>query len=245
MNRLLRPIIRWIATTRLLTIPRYLFGEILIYSIAHKNGMILYYNEPERAKVLKIIRNIKDETEMLLSDNEAYQIYMAVQNTQKIPGDIAEVGTYKGGSAKLICKVKGNKSLHLFDTFEGLPSPSTSIDDLKQFKEGRLLASYEKVKNYLKDYAYVYFYKGIFPYTAEPIHDKRFSFVHLDADLYLSTLDSLKFFYPRLNKGGIIISHDYINSPGVRKAFDEFFVDKKEPIIEMSGIQCLIVKVED
>jgi len=35
--------------------------------------------------------------------NEAYQIFMAVKNTRKIKGDIAEVGVYRGGSARIIC----------------------------------------------------------------------------------------------------------------------------------------------
>ena len=68
--------------------------------------------------------------------------------------------------------------------------------------------------------------------------------VHLDVDLYKSTLDCLKFFYPRVNKGGIIISHDYPSVNGVKKAFDEFFKDKPEPIIRVSYNQCLIVKIE-
>ena len=52
-----------------------------------------------------------------------------------------------------------------------------------------------------------------------------FSFVHLDVDLYQSTKDGLAWFYPRLNRGGILISHDYSNADGVRKAFDEFFAE--------------------
>lgn len=39
------------------------------------------------------------------------------------------------------------------------------------------------------------------------------------------------------------MSHDYIWAIGVRKAVDEFYKNKQEPIIEMSGSQCLIVKV--
>jgi len=66
--------------------------------------------------------------------------------------------------------------------------------------------------------------------------------VHIDVDLFEATLASLVFFYPKMNKAGIIISHDY-DEPGVRKAFDDFFADKPEPVIEMSGCQCLVVKV--
>jgi len=95
----------------------------------------------------------------------------------------------------------------------------------------------------LGDYSNVYFYKGLFPVTAKHVKDKKFSFANFDVDTYESTLDCLKFFYKKMNKGGIIMSHDYITIPGVTKAFDEFFKDKPEPIIEMYGSQCLIVKV--
>ncbi|MFH1326435.1 MAG: hypothetical protein ABIH48_03120 [Candidatus Falkowbacteria bacterium] len=47
-------------------------------------------------------------------------------------------------------------------------------------------------------------------------------------------------------KGGVIISHDYSRpaTKGVKKAFDEFFKDKSEIIIEpFISSQCLIVKV--
>lgn len=85
----------------------------------------------------------------------------------------------------------------------------------------------------------MYFYKGLFPQTAEPIKDKKFAFVHLDTDLYESTLEGLKFFYPRMVKHGIILSHDYSTIKEVRRAFQDF----GEPIIELSMSQCLIVKV--
>lgn len=63
--------------------------------------------------------------------------------------------------------------------------------------------------------------------------------------MYKSTLDSLAFFYGRMTKGGIILSHDYSSKscPGVKKAFDEFFRKKKEPIFELSATsQCFVMK---
>ena len=79
--------------------------------------------------------------------------------------------------------------------------------------------------------------------TYEYLKDNKFSFVHLDVDIYTSTKESLKFFYPRMNKGGAIISHDYVSSNGVRKAFDDFFKNKKEYLLQVSDSQCLIIKV--
>ena len=66
----------------------------------------------------------------------------------------------------------------------------------------------------------------------------------MDGDIYESTLEGLRFFYPRMNKGGIILSHDYcsLGFPGVKRAFDEFMSDKPEPVIELWDSQALVVK---
>ncbi len=240
MKKLVKKLIRWSVNTKILSVPRRIFGGIVIYAIQSKGAIVLSYTDPKRSKAIALINKIKEETELLLSHIEAYQIFMAVKSTEKIEGDLAEVGVYKGGSAKLICEAKGDSSLHLFDTFEGIPK----VDEIDQgFYEGQFAASSEDVENYLKEYKNVYFYKGLFLTTAEPIKNNKFSFVHLDVDTYESTLNCLEFFYPRMNRGGIIISHDYFTAAGVRKAFDEFFEDKTEPIIEMPGSQCLIVRL--
>lgn len=206
-----------------------------------KNGAILFYNDTERVKVVQIIKTVRSENKMLLQTNEAFQLYILVKNTMKLDAGLAEVGCFMGGSSKIICEAKGNKEFNIFDTFEGLPELN-AIDDANQFQKGQYSASYEFVKKYLSNYPNVFLHKGYFPDTAGPIENKIFSFVHLDLDLYESTLASLRFFYPRLVKGGVLISHDYTTAPGVQRAFEEFFCDKPEPIIEMSGTQCLIVK---
>jgi O-methyltransferase len=197
-------------------------------------------NEPERKPIYELIRQVRLETEMILIDDEAYNVYAGVRSTEKIPGDIAEVGVFRGGSAKLICEAKNTRILHLFDTFEGLPGAEES-DPL--FSKGQFGSSDKAVMQYLQRYSNVFFYKGFFPGTAQPIATNNFSFVHLDVDVYESTLNSLEFFYPRMSKGGMLISHDYMWAEGVRRAFVEFFADKPEPIIELSGSQCAFIKL--
>ena len=179
----------------------------------------------------------------IVDKQRLFILYQLANHVRYLNGDFAEVGVYKGGTAKLICEAKGNRELHLFDTFEGLPELGSN-DDAIQFKKGFATALLEDTKDYLSQYQKVYFYKGLFPKTATPIKDKTFSFVHLDVDLYQSTHDCIEFFYPRMAKGGIIISHDYITAKGVKKAFDEFFSDKPEIIFELlSGEQCLVIKL--
>ncbi len=231
-----RGMIHWLSSNR--SIPAKLRKSFLT-RLRRRNIIVLLYNDPERSKVLQLIDEVKGERDMLLGDTEAYQIHMAVKRTAKISGDIAEVGVYQGGSSMLICRAKGEKHLHLFDTFEGIPK----VEKIDKFLEGQFASQFEETRNYLKQENNVHFYKGIFPDTAGPIEEKKFSFVHLDVDTYESTNNCIQFFYPRMNSGGIIISHDYIPAKGVRKAFDEFFAEKPEPVIEMSGTQCMIVKI--
>jgi hypothetical protein len=63
----------------------------------------------------------------------------------------------------------------------------------------------------------------------------RFCFVHLDVDVYQSTLDGLEFFFPRLQTGGVLLSHDYnsVSCPGVRRAFDEYFNGTVQDVVPL------------
>ncbi|HSA37907.1 MAG TPA: TylF/MycF/NovP-related O-methyltransferase [Methanoregula sp.] len=221
---------------------RFFFFDPFYGNDLSTRGRLSHYGSDERKAFAKDLKKIRSETELLIEDIEAYHIYMAVKRTCKVPGDIAEVGVYKGGSARIICSVKGDKHLHLFDTFEGLPQVD-EIDMVWPFYEGKFAASYDRVCDYLKHETNISFYKGVFPETAGPVENKTFSLVNLDVDCYESTKQCLEFFYSRMNPGGIILSHDYTTTPGVRKAFDDFFEKKVEPVLETAGSQCLVVKV--
>ena len=153
---------------------------------------------------------------------DCVKIIEAIEEVENVPGDLAEVGVAEGGSAAVICEAKKEKTVHLFDTFEGLPELGEE-DRASSFTKGQYFAEYLKIKKFFKQYSNVYVYKGVFPDSGEPIKDRKFSFVHLDADLYKSTYESIQFFWPRMTPGGILISHDYQTEPGVKKAFTDFF----------------------
>ncbi len=188
---------------------------------------------------------IYKEGKAVLSIREMYNIYRLVKQTAKTEGNIAEVGVYKGGSAKIIAETKGNKPLHLFDTFGGMPETDASIDSHSKgdFSD----TSLAEVKKYLAGYSNVFFHQGFFPASIEGTNcaNLKYSLVNLDVDIYESTKSGLEFFYPRMTKGGVILSHDYnaISCPGVKKAFDEFFADKPETVIDLWDSHCLVVKL--
>ena len=178
---------------------------------------------------------------MLVAQNEREQIIIQLlaKAALTVEGDFAEVGVFKGGSARIICLAKGDRPLHLFDTFEGLPEPGNEDTGLLK---STFTASLIEVKLHLNDYENVHIYKGLFPETATPIKDKKFAFVHLDGDLYNTTKQALYFFYPRMEKGGLILMHDYQRIKGVTKAIKEFFDKKPEELTMIGGCQCLVSK---
>lgn len=219
---------------------------------AKRQILMIRYTGADRDAVLERVNRLKAERKSLLSHGDICQIISAVQATRRVPGDLVEFGVAYGASARIIAEYGAeheaeygaesgqSRTLHLFDTFEGLPEPGPN--DSARFCKGSYGCSLESVQQYLSGFPVAY-HKGFFPQTADGLRDAVFSFVHLDVDLYESTLEGLKFFYPRLSRGGILLSHDYKSSAGVDKAFREFFADKPEPVVGLSGYQCLIVKL--
>lgn len=188
------------------------------------------------------------------SYEEAYDLCNHIIKSNQIEGVIVEVGVANGGSAQILNNYKTNdKKLFLFDTFEGLK------DCLFEFDGGDLyngMMTYEEttIINLFKNQN-VQVVKGYFPKSAIGVLDNlKISFLHLDVDTYQSTLNGLKYCYDKINTGGVIIIHDYINNEstkGVTLAVDEFFSEKKEKIIIPNGgkvinghgnTHCIIIK---
>lgn len=145
---------------------------------------------------------------------------------------IAEVGVYKGGTAKIILETMNKDcALYLFDTFEGIPNKSEydNIHIVGDFND----IPYDDILEYFKRHSNVYICKGIFPKdTSKYIENEKFKLVHLDVDTYISYKESLSFFYDKIISGGCIIFDDY-NEPtcmGATKAVNEFFENKKENV---------------
>lgn len=161
-----------------------------------------------------------------------------------LPGDVAEVGVYKGGTARLLAEtLRGSgKSLLLFDTFAGMPETSAEKDihQAGDFSD----TSLEQVKRFLDGCERVEFFPGLFPDTAQALSDRTFCMVHADVDIYPSTRDCCRFFYPRLVAGGILVFDDYgyLSCPGVKSAADEFFADKPETPVFLPTGQAFVVK---
>jgi hypothetical protein len=165
-----------------------------------------------------------------------------------IQGLIAEVGVFKGTTARLFHQFFPDREILLFDTFEGFDDRDTSHHKEDSGAHvGGWSTSLEHVQAFIGKSSLVKLIPGYFPDTTENIDpNNTYALVHLDADLYNPQISGLEYFYPRTAQGGVIILHDCNNEYfGSRKALDEFFFDKPEtPIIipDKSG-SAVVVKL--
>lgn len=185
------------------------------------------------------------ENDNYFSLDRKYMLDQLMGLTAAVPGNTAECGVYQGASSRFICeRTAGQERVHrICDSFEGLSSIE-SIDG-RYWSQGKFANSEENVRRNLTDFDFVTFHKGWIPECFRGLEEDRFAFVHIDVDLYQPTLDSFRFFYPRMNRGGVMLCDDsgcILTCPGARKAVDEFFSDKPEPVIEVPTGQSFVIK---
>lgn len=183
-----------------------------------------------------------------IPDPRSFVLQSCLRALANVEGDVAECGVRNGRSTLFMLTADlRERQYHLFDSFEGLSDPS-SEDRMKggahRWKKGDLSASEARVRETLSGFSNLHFHVGWIPQTLGAVSDKAFAFVHIDVDLYEPTRDSLAFFFDRVVPGGLIVCDDYGSAycPGARKAFDEFFANRAEKIIELPTGQALVWK---
>ena len=191
-----------------------------------------------------LFKTFLDETQgvTLLDPIRCYMLYQAALRSADKPGAVAEIGVYRGGTARMLCRALPQKTVHLFDTFGGMPETDAQRD--KHQKGDFSDTSLQAVLAHLRGCDNARFHEGFFPQTAGPVEGETFCFAHIDVDIYPSVLECCRFFYPRLAPQGALIFDDYgqPTCPGAKQAVDEFFADKPEKPFYLPTAQALIVK---
>jgi O-methyltransferase len=175
----------------------------------------------------------------------AENLLFAVQYVAEggVPGEIAEFGCMTGRTANVISAAMASfrigGKLHLFDSFEGLPKTTNAVDATSDHvKDGTWgpgtckgitpEALRKKCLNYLKD-DQIRIYEGWFSQNMTRIPaGTKFAMLHVDCDLYESTMDCLDFLFKNkmVSEGAIILFDDWYcnhssNNHGERKAWKE------------------------
>lgn len=176
------------------------------------------------------------------NNDRKWNLIQMLRICRDIEGDTVECGCYKGASSWIILEqwkelfFTGKKRHFIFDSFEGLSEPGGY--DGSHWVKNSMAASEETVRCNLSDFVNCFqIYRGWIPDKFDQVKDFKFSFVHIDVDIYSPTKDSIEFFYPRLNAGGILICDDYgfTSCPGATKAIDDFLVDKPEKMLSFAS----------
>jgi O-methyltransferase len=160
----------------------------------------------------------------------------------KLTGNVAELGVYKGDFAADINLVFADRKLYLFDTFAGFDERDRNTERKNTFSTADQDFSDTSVDYVLSRMPFrenCIVRKGFFPQTAEGVEDS-FVFVSIDTDLYEPIYNGLKYFYPRLVKGGYIFVHDFNNDEykGAKEAVKKFCTETGigfVPIADVGG----------
>lgn len=181
----------------------------------------------------------------LVDSVRCYMLWQFLQGCMNLPGSVAELGVYKGGTALLFTRILAGampKPLHLFDTFTGMPTtdPIHDLHKTGDFDD----ASEAAVRTLLAGYPLAQFHVGFFPDTASGLESESFCFVHVDADIRRSVLDACAFFMPRLVPGGVMVFDDYgfESCPGAKQAVEEYFAGAADRPWYLPSGQCVVVK---
>jgi hypothetical protein len=136
-------------------------------------------------------------------------------------GHVLEFGVFKGGTIRYIAAKDPNRSVHGFDSFEGLPEAWT----------GNTLGkgTFALGDNLPKVPRNVALHRGWFNETLPKwltSNPGEIAFVHIDCDVYSSTKTIFDLIAPRLVAGSIIVFDEYFGYPNWKnhefKAFQEF-----------------------
>ena len=179
--------------------------------------------------------------------------------TRGVPGDFAECGVWRGGSVLAMALTLGelgsrNRTLHLFDTFQGMTAPSEH--DVSEFDPPALETwaeaerrgerawselmdaqglDEESVRRTVLESGYpaerVSLHAGPVEETLPASAPAAVALLRLDTDWYESTRHELEHLYPRLSPGGVLIIDDYGHWQGARRAVDEYFAEHPPPLL--------------
>lgn len=164
--------------------------------------------------------------------------------SQSVIGSVAELGVYQGEFARHIHGEFPDRTLYLFDTFQGFNRQDQEVDRGSGFSTASEDFSDTSVKLVLEKMDHpekIKIRAGYFPESLEEAdRTESFAFVSIDADLYKPIYDGLAFFYPRLSSGGFIFIHDYNNKdyPGAKAAVRKYCEQEKIncfPLVDPCG----------
>lgn len=147
---------------------------------------------------------------------------------ESVPGAAAELGVYRGHFARCINTLLPQRRLYLFDSFQGFQESDGARES---FQAAHANTAAHKVLSILPHPERAVIKAGFFPGSLDGLED-RFCLVSLDVDFYETTLEGLRYFWPRLSPGGYLMLHDWgsPNLSGVKRALMGYEAEIGHPL---------------
>jgi O-methyltransferase len=145
-------------------------------------------------------------------------------------GDIIMAGCYKGGDVIEIKRTCPDRNVIVIDSFEGAdnPEPEDLVNvGIPRFKGECSADMREVIRNFTEHDIQKPFQihrMWISDAALNLIVRRPLAMIWLDLDHYRPTLECMRYFWPWLQRGGVMLTHDYgfVRCPGVKQACDEF-----------------------
>ena len=137
-------------------------------------------------------------------------------------GLVLEFGVFSGRSINYISELFPGKTIHGFDSFYGLPE-----DWKKDGYKGTFSRNGEAPSVVDAVELHAGWFDECLPKFVQGLKsDEKVSFIHIDCDIYSSTITVLNSLQPYLQEGTVIVFDEYFNYPGWQehehKAWREF-----------------------
>lgn len=194
------------------TLAKDLLGEDLLKKLLPKQRLL--------ATPAQLADHILPEAELTNDYVRLATLELLCRRVADVPGEAAELGVYRGYFARCIQQLLPERRLYLFDSFDGfLPEAGAT----EAFQSAHANITMEMVKKNMPNPEKVVWKPGFFPASLEGL-EERFCLVSLDVDFTETTLEGLRYFWPRLNAGGYLLLHDWGNPglPGVADALRQY-----------------------
>lgn len=229
-----------------------MIGKMMVLrrSLADSLKLILRKPTSESVKFAKLMLKLKPQFTMVTNKNllTLYELVREV-NRLGIGGDIVECGVWNGGSAAVMAlahaesKNVKNRTIWLFDSFQGLPPAGEKDGDLERvnyfvgWNKGdprKVRQAFEKVGVPLTN---VQIIPGWFDETLKSAKMDAIALLHIDSDWYDSVKIVLDRLYEKVVPGGFVILNDYGTWEGCDRAFADFKAEQTNGHIKLTIVE--------
>lgn len=178
----------------------------------------------------------------------AYIACVLAEKAARLEGDFVECGVNRGGLSRAIIHYTNfpllNKTLHLFDTFQGLEDRCISAQERGAgIRAGGYGECYSAVLETFREFP-VNIVRGPVPDTLATANIRKVAYLSLDMNCVLPEVAAAEFFWDKLSIGAVVLLDDYgwCRHIEQKKGLDRFAESRNTRIIQLPTGQGVIVK---